>query len=498
MEKRMHQAPSRDEIARMGGVLLTVEDDGGDVWCFVNAAGSHAQPPPRPADADGDGDAVHRHSNKCWFPLADLDVAERPEPLQQRWRDEASVLRAQMLAERQRVEEMQEAYDAYRREANEALSAASARDAGLATSAAAAGMGASVASNRRLEDLGAQLQALNISLERVQAEEHTANEECENARGELREALARRVEVDRALSLRAREGEENREAAVEQCGCLQDVEQCKAEEEEGRSRERAYEEELAQRREQTEVLGEEAESLRARLAERLAGAAEAAEAAASLAEDSPDATWWGVLAADDGSASVRTQASHATTEEGSSAADGGGAALVRQLSTDGATVASGTEAAPSVEDNASSTSSSRHERVANAVLVPPSQPFSLHASVAWQDLASQSARVRELEGALEQARREHARTVAESESLRAEVSESVAERETMAGQGQEMAYIRNIFRKFVESLPAAGAEHDQLIPVLMTFFQFPDNETKAIMAKRQQAQPKGFWKWRGS
>lgn len=129
----------------------------------------------------------------------------------------------------------------------------------------------------------------------------------------------------------------------------------------------------------------------------------------------------------------------------------------------------------------------------------PLKSYSLHASVAWQDLAHQRSQVRQLEISLHEEKHKHSLALRENELLKTEIQEIVSQQrlQNTVGQHQQMEYIRNVFRKFVESMPIGNAEHEQLVPVLMTFFQFPAVEAKAIQSKRQE-KAQGFWKWRAN
>jgi len=125
---------------------------------------------------------------------------------------------------------------------------------------------------------------------------------------------------------------------------------------------------------------------------------------------------------------------------------------------------------------------------------PPTQAYSLHTSVAWQDLVALRSQVRQLEGNLQEEKQQHLSSKKESDYVRSELQEMTQQQRLQGtiGQHQQMEYIRNVFRKFVETLPPGNKEHEQLIPVLMTFFKIADDESRTIHRKRSELRG-GLW-----
>merc|ERR1712218_286973 len=127
----------------------------------------------------------------------------------------------------------------------------------------------------------------------------------------------------------------------------------------------------------------------------------------------------------------------------------------------------------------------------------PQQAYSLHSSVAWQDLVNLRSQVRQLEQDLQGKQQELQLAKREHESAKKEIMEMTMQQrlQDTVGQHQQMEYIRNVFRKFVESSPQGNIEHEQLILVLLTFFKFSSEDSKAIAAKRGQAKSAGSGLW---
>eukprot|EP00747_Dinoflagellata_sp_TGD_P120428 gnl/TRDRNA2_/TRDRNA2_173246_c0_seq2.p1 gnl/TRDRNA2_/TRDRNA2_173246_c0~~gnl/TRDRNA2_/TRDRNA2_173246_c0_seq2.p1 ORF type:complete len:427 (+),score=91.53 gnl/TRDRNA2_/TRDRNA2_173246_c0_seq2:100-1380(+) len=117
----------------------------------------------------------------------------------------------------------------------------------------------------------------------------------------------------------------------------------------------------------------------------------------------------------------------------------------------------------------------------------PPQAYTLQASVAWQDLVNLRSQVRQLELSLNEEKHLHASSKKECEMARSEVREMELQRrlQNTVGQAQQMEYIRNVFRKFVETMPVGAAESEMLIPVLMSFFQISEEEAKEMKEKRK-------------
>lgn len=103
--------------------------------------------------------------------------------------------------------------------------------------------------------------------------------------------------------------------------------------------------------------------------------------------------------------------------------------------------------------------------------------------------------MRQLEITLEEEKQGQVSMRQENETLRAEVLE-MKNQELLSktvSQHQHMEYIRNVFRKFIDGLPPASPEREQLVPVLMAFFQFPEDDARAMQMQRRQAAAPGLW-----
>merc|ERR1719158_2792933 len=94
----------------------------------------------------------------------------------------------------------------------------------------------------------------------------------------------------------------------------------------------------------------------------------------------------------------------------------------------------------------------------------PPQAYSLHTSTAWQDLVNLRSQVRHLEISLDEERHQHELTRKQTEMLKGEVREMEMQQrlQKTVTQTTQMEYIRNVFRKFVESMPVAQSEHEAL------------------------------------
>ncbi|CAE8710554.1 unnamed protein product, partial [Polarella glacialis] len=113
--------------------------------------------------------------------------AERPIPLQRRWKGEVSALRAQMQRFKKKSEDLQEEFDTYREKANAALQSTASHSQEIQLT------------ERRAEQLGEQLQATALELQRAQADKARSAEELREMRRKLQEASARSAELERAM-----------------------------------------------------------------------------------------------------------------------------------------------------------------------------------------------------------------------------------------------------------------------------------------------------------
>lgn len=490
MEKSISVPPTKEEIGRTGGIHLAVEADNDDVWCLI-----------RSAFVSKGGPA----GEKRWWLLSQLSIDEKPIPLQRRWKGEVSALRAQMSRFKKKSEDLQEEFDAYRQKANAALQSGAAHSEEIQTR------------EKRIEHLGQQLQAKALDLEKVQESKTKALEDLGDVRRRLLEATAQRNELETLLDVRLREAEESRASAVRDCRRELEAEK-DALEQRWIEKARSYQQELDLRRAQKESLDEEIETLRVRLANRLTAAAAVVEPAESDSEDGrgpamassrvsqdDDAANGFVAAANSAmgspapSATVLQADNFASTPEKPSAR---GDAAAPAWSSE-PTVTSPDGAAPSLAQASGASASTAtdeltSERAQNQVPLP--QPGSLHASIAWQDLVNLRSQVRQLENTLGEERQAHSSTRRESELLTSELREVKSQQSLQGtvGQHQQMEYIRNVFRRFVETMPAGTAETEQLIPVLMTFFQCTPDEVRRLQDKRQGAKSQMFGRlWSG-
>jgi hypothetical protein len=446
MDKRFNVPPTREEIDRGGGIETAVEADNDDVWCLI-----------RSVDPGGDSTSS---SDQCrWWLLSQLDVDDKPVPLQRRWKGEVSALRAQMQRFKRRSEDLQEEFDAYKAKAGQALQTNASHSEEIASR------------ERKLDHLGEQVQSLTLSLQHAQGEKTKAVEDLTETRRKLLEASARRGELEKVLDTRVREGEERLESAVLSC-----KNSLKAEmdtlEQQWCEKERAYQQKLDLQRTQKESLDDEIEGLRARVTQ-LAAAGQAAAAATEAAERNAAAR----LAA--ASAKVPSPPPEPVASPLSTAERAELEACRRELEE--------LRKVAAAEGTASPEASAGDESA-----LPP-QAINLQASVAWQDLVSLRQQVRQLE---QEAREERERAEVEKsacDTVRAELRDLSQQQklQTTVGQTQQMEYIRNVFKKFVESLPVGGTEQEQLIPVLMTFFSFAAEDARTIQGKRKGAS--GFW-----
>jgi len=490
MDKAYSVPPSREEIARLGGIRVAVETENDDVWCLVcpdddggqTAGTAGAAPLLSPRDCG---------SKSHWWLMSQLDVdeKEKPIPLQRRWKGEVSALRAQMLRFKRKSEELEEEFDAYRQKANAALKTN------------AANSQESEAMERRLEHIGEQLQAMSLDLQRTQSEKGKALEDLVDTRRRLQEALAQKAELERTLDLRVRELQESQALAVGEVRRTLEAERDLLEQR-WREKGRAYQQELDLRKAQKESMDEEIEGLRERLAGYMASVAARIAAGGDTGAGGADppgevvGQHWdsdlplahaGGCEASDGIAAAAAAAARPSPRSVTSQSprpDPPPQSLPEERRGGGEVEAVATAGvpppAPAVDERP------QHQ-------VAPPQAYTLQASVAWEDLVMLRSQVRQLEIALEEERQLRNSSRREGDKLTAELNEVKQQQllQNNVGQHQQMEYIRNVFRKFVESMPCGDPGCEQLIPVLMTFFQFPEEEAKAIQGRRSQG--KSVW-----
>lgn len=479
--------PSRETIVAMGGILLTVEAENDELWCLVGT---------------GSDDSIG--PRRRWWLSTELDVEDKPIPFQRRWKGEVSALRAQMARAKKRNEELQEEFDAYRKKANAALQ-----------------MGASQSEEnflreRKLEQLGEQLQATKLEIDHMQIEKQKVLEDLETMRHRLQDASNQKSELERLLEVRVKEAREAGEAALTKCRTDFENER-ESLAQKLRDRERTLLQDLDLRRTQKESLEEEIEGLRARLANRPIFTIDPAiesesedgrgglRAPSSLPSRDGEVTGHALVSATPprngdkiGVSPLDEKVWHGLRNSPQQSPSPRSIASGEQISASVGAVSS-TAQPPRINGLASE---SEETAPAPAEKVT-TQSLPLHASLARQDIMSLRAQVRRLEAALDEQRQQFSSLRKEKESLALEVREVHQEKnlQHVVGQHQQMEYIRNVFRRFVEALPAGSAEHEQLIPVLMTFFQFGPEETKTIQGKRQQTKSQSLWgqlsSWRG-
>lgn len=491
--KQMHDAgekmftpPSKAEIADAGGILLTVEAENDDVWCLLGAGGG--------APTEQSSSVTSRQR---WWLSSQLDVDDKPIPLQRRWKGEVVALRAQTARANKKGQDLQDEFEAYKQKANAALQNGAVHSEEI------------LVRERRFEQLGQQLQATASELQQVQAEKAKVFEDLGEVRRRLQEASSQRSEVERTLDHRIREAQQAQEAALADCRKSFEIEKEDLMQK-WREKERSYLQEIDLRRAQKEDLDEEIESLRGRLASRLTSTAFASEVVAD--QDSAatgDAALPSVGTSSPSRHGLDNRLAASPLDEGRWHVQPSQEASPRPSPRSGEPPAAGNSSLPSsgqppaagqtdLPPQSGSLPIGGEEATTQAL---PPQAYSLHASVAWQDLVSLRAQVRQLEATLQDQRHQHASLEREKEGLVTEMREVEEQQrlQNVVGQHQQMEYIRNVFRKFVESLPAGQAEQEQLIPVLMTFFQFAPDETRTIQNKRPKSQ--GLWNqlsgWRG-
>merc|ERR1711957_283649 len=109
----------------------------GEVWCLVRGDETLAH---------HDSAAGSRPCNSRWWLLSQLDVEDKPIPLQRRWKGEVAALRTQNTRFKKKAEDLEAEFETYKSKANAAL-----------TSTASQGEEIQLR-ERKLEQLGEQLQ----------------------------------------------------------------------------------------------------------------------------------------------------------------------------------------------------------------------------------------------------------------------------------------------------------------------------------------------------
>jgi len=489
--------PSREEISELGGIVVAVEEaERDEIWCLVGDRPVSAPTPSQPNSTARSG----QHQRQRWWPLSELDVEEKPTPLQRRWKGEVAALRAQLMQFKKKGDQVTEEFASYKQKANVALHSSAIHSE------------ETTARERKLEQLGEQLQAKSSELERTQEEKSKASESVGILRKQLLDAGTQQSSLETDLARRAREAQQQLEARTSSCK-VEFAEELEASEHRWHEKERGYLQELDLRRGQKDSLEGEIEGLRQRLANRTADAEVAHVDKTDVVEDAPldsfgdagSSVATPLLRADAesvGSSPILSTVPlrNGTLEDMSESHQGKGAAdrFVPDALRRPSPVASprGANAATSSQASGSAAASPRDFEDRPKHLPP--QAYSLHASTAWKDLMSLRSQVRQLEIALDDEKQLHNATRRDSTSLKNKLNEIESQKrlqDTM-GQLQQMEYIRNVFRKFVESLPPGSAETERLIPVLLTFFKVDNEDVKKIDARRKHVQAssgQGLW-----
>lgn len=442
MEKNFSVPPGRDAIVRRGGILIAVETENNDVWCLINTE----------SQVDGNKEEngekpVAAEPQNCWWLLSQLDVDEKPVPLQRRWKGEVSALRTQMQRFKKKSEELQDEFEAYKVKANAALTSNTSQLEEIQKK------------EREVEQLGEQLHSSKMDLQRALADRGRAVDETAELKRQLQEETKDRRELERSLDRQTRHWEEKCEASLETCRRRLEAEKASSEQA-WYEKERSYQKELDLRRAEKEVLEEEVETLQTRLNTRKA------LADAALAEPPVEVD----VGPESDAAAPEQQATPEPEVRRSPAPS----------------------TAASVADSAQEAQATEEGQAQPAL---PAQAYSLHTSVAWQDLVNLRTQVRQLEANLQEERKQTSSDHKEIDLVRSELQEMTSQQrlQNTVGQHQQMEYIRNVFRKFVETLPPGNKEHDQLIPVLMTFFKFADEDSRSIHRRRTELRGTGLW-----
>uniref|UniRef100_A0A7S1WVJ9 GRIP domain-containing protein n=1 Tax=Alexandrium catenella TaxID=2925 RepID=A0A7S1WVJ9_ALECA len=474
VEKSLSVPPNREELEQRGGIHLAVEGEGDDIWCLLKDGGE--------AEQDSSSEARSAAANR-WWKLSQLEAGEKPVALQKRWRGEVSALRAQMQRFKRKSEEMQEEFDGYKQKANAALQTGATHCEEVQLK------------SRQVEQLGEQLRAATLDVQRAHEDKAKANEELSETRRRLQETLAKGSELEKVLERRAREGEERCYAEVSSSRSRFEA-QREALELKWSENERAYQQELDLRRAQKESLDEEVEGLRAMLTQRGASAtgmdqgmddgAAASGAGAAVAASSSTGP-----AADAAPELARSPLAVGGQEgQRDAASESGGQSWPRS--------------SPRTFSRADDPEGEDDDAPTTTQQVLPQPDSSYHASVTWQGIVQLRSQVRQLENSLQEERQQHGSTRREREAAKAEIREMNMQQSlsNTVGQRQQMEYIRNVFRKFIETCPVGSAEHEQMIFVLTTFFKFPDDDAKVINKNRQSAKSQGgLWTsltgWKG-
>jgi len=109
-------------------------------------------------------------------------------------------------------------------------------------------------------------------------------------------------------------------------------------------------------------------------------------------------------------------------------------------------------------------------------------------ATAWDDVHKLRQRVRQLESSLVEERQQNSLITKQIAHLKhelraAEATKSVTE---LGNQKTPMEYLKNILKSFLETDLPGGAEHESLVPVLLTLLHFPQEEAQQITEKRQK------------
>mmetsp|Transcript_148244 Transcript_148244/g.385297 ORF Transcript_148244/g.385297 Transcript_148244/m.385297 type:complete len:774 (-) Transcript_148244:71-2392(-) len=473
MEKAYAVPPTKQEISDRGGILLAVEAENDDVWCLVRTGSKEGA-----TDSADTDEGAGSEPKSCWWLLSQLDVEDQPVPIQRRWKGEVSALRAQLQRFKKKSDDIQEEFNSYRSKANTALTTNASQIEEIQKK------------DRQVEELGEQLHSMSAELQRVTTERDRALDDIAEGKRRLQEAHRETRDLDRALDRRTREWEDRCESEVNACRKALQAEMS-ALEQNWLDKERALQKELDLKRSMKDSLEEEVESLRARLTKQEAAAAAAAAEAAAAAAASQVARDVGRSPPPDGEDNAVGQGSLALPVGGS----GGDQLAGKAMSPPSPSPEASAVGTPRDGSDANLPQSTAEEPRPSQHQVLPAQAYSLQASVAWQDLVALRSQVRQLEVNLQEERSQHNSSRKEVDMARSELKEMTMQQrlQNTVGQHQQMEYIRNVFKRFVETLPPGSKEQEQLIPVLMTFFKFPDEEARLINTRRAGSKASGLW-----
>jgi len=444
--------PSREDIKQIG-IVLAVEDNDGDVW-FLLGSGEDMN------SKGNDG-----KSRRRWWQASELDVEELPTSLQARWRGTEASLRSQLADARRTSCKVQEDFDAYKQRASLALqnSAQHSEEAR--------------AHEKRAEKFGEQLQQMAQDLQRAQADRAAAQEALVETRRRLQEEASLKGDAERNLDVYRRDAEKRMESAIADCrsAASADLQACQngwAEQE------LSFRQSLDLAQAKCQSLKEEVEGLREQLAR-----SPVLEVPISSPQLSRGSTPRAGSNSNEKSEDVVSQGATPTSLTPSTLVNAPPPPPIPPPAVPSA-VSSPEPVASPREISQPEVAAAPQNRVKLTGMIPPGPAHALS-----EDIRSLRSQVRHLEISLDEERHQHTAAQKDCDRLQAEIREKHMQLELQkkTEQTTQMEYIRNVFRRFVESMPPGNAEYEHLVPVLMTFFQFSSEELQIVQKKRQQA-----------